>query len=432
MERNREITVSLFDIVFSIASIMNLVVPEIVIHSQRVAYISYAIAKEMGLSWDKIYDITLAGLLHDSGFLSIKDLSLVKNFDFELFFPNPHYHAFITYNLLKDFKYLKRPAEFLKYHHIIWDYGRGEEFKGEKVSIESHIIHLADKIDVLIRDDEHILNQVGRIVNIIKENSGKIFNPYVVSAFYNLIDKEYFWLDISSNYIPNIIIKKLYKVDKSLEINEFESLSEILARTIDFRSQFTSVHSRTVAKVSENMGKLLGFSEREQKFLKIAGLLHDIGKLSIPLEILEKKGTLNKNEWVILRSHPYNTHRVLENLRGLEIIRDWSSYHHERLDGNGYPFHIKNDEIPIGAQIISISDIFTALSEDRPYRKGISLKDILKIMENDAKSGGIDISLFKKFKDSIDHFYKEVKIIIQSSIEEYEDFKKSLIIHPPN
>lgn len=422
-ERDKVLAVSLFDIVFSLSSTMDLVSSEIASHSQRVAYISYSIAKELGYSWSKIYDIILAGMLHDFGLLSYRDLTLTKEFEFDLISQNPHSHSLITYYLLKDFPYLETPANFIKYHHLIWDNGRGEEFNGREVPIESHILHLADRIEVLIHKGEHILNQTGRIIKTIREKKGNMFVPYLVEAFYNLVDKEYFWLDITSNYIPNIIVKKALKEDKKLSIEEFERLSEVLARTIDFKSQFTSIHSRTVAKISEALGQYLSFPERDIKFLKISGLLHDIGKLAIPLEILEKEGTLNKNEWIILRSHPYNTHRILDNLKGLETIRDWSSYHHERIDGNGYPFHIKEDEIPLGAQIVSIADVFTALSEDRPYRKALNPKEVLFNMEDEVRNGGINSYLYYQLKEIIDKLNKIMKEVSSLSKEEYKNFK---------
>ncbi|MGB9857318.1 MAG: HD domain-containing phosphohydrolase [Dictyoglomaceae bacterium] len=424
-DRDRELALSLFDIVFSLSSTMDLVIPEIVSHSQRVAYISYSIAKELGFSQDKIYNIILAGMLHDFGLLSYKDITSAREFEFDFISKNPHSHSFITYYLLKDFSCLEVPANYIKYHHLIWDNGRGEEFNGEEVPIESHILHLADRIEVLIHKGEHILNQTGRIVKTIRENSGKMFIPYLVEAFYSLVDKEFFWLDLASNYIPNIIVKKVVKKeDKKLSIKEFEKLSEVLARTIDFKSQFTSIHSRTVARISEVLGQYLGFPEKDIKFLKISGLLHDIGKLAIPLEILEKEGTLNKNEWIILRSHPYNTYRILDNLKGLETIRDWSSYHHERLDGKGYPFHIKDDEIPLEAQIVTIADIFTALSEDRPYRKALNLKEVLDNMEDEVKKGSINSYLYYQLREIIDRLNKIIKETFAFSKEEYEKFKK--------
>ncbi|MEN2983883.1 MAG: HD domain-containing phosphohydrolase [Dictyoglomaceae bacterium] len=423
-EKDKEITLSLFDIIFSLSSTMDLVSPEIVTHSQRVAYISYSIAKELGYSWDKIYDLILAGMLHDFGLLSYKDILSTREFEFDFISKTPHSHSFLTYYLLKDFSYFERIAEYIKYHHLLWDNGKGEEFNGEKVPIESHILHLADRIEVLIRKGEHILNQTERIVKTIRENSGRIFVPYLVEAFYNLIDKEYFWLDLTSNYIPNIIVKKVQKEDKNLSLDDFERLSEILAKTIDFKSQFTSIHSRTVSIISESLGKYLGFSKEKIRLLKISGLLHDLGKLAIPLEILEKEGSLSRNEWIILRSHPYNTHRILDNLRGMETVRDWASYHHERLDGNGYPFHITKDEIPIEAQIVAIADIFTALSEDRPYRKALGMEDVMREMENEVNNGGVCINLYNQLK-SISKDLRDTIVKASSySKEEYEKFRE--------
>ena len=120
-------------------------------------------------------------------------------------------------------------------------------------------------------------------------------------------------------------------------------------------------------------------SERDCAKLKIAGYLHDLGKLAVPDTLLSKPDKLNTKEWQTIRAHPYHTQKILEPVKGLEDVTDWASNHHEYLNGNGYPFGNAAGKLSLGARIISVADIFTALAEDRPYRTGMNEEKIQKV-----------------------------------------------------
>ena len=136
--------------------------------------------------------------------------------------------------------------------------------------------------------------------------------------------------------------------------------------------------------------------------MKIAGYLHDLGKIVIPVSILEKAGPLDDNERMIMNSHTYFTYKILSSVKGLEDINNWASFHHEKLDGTGYPFHLKADQLDNMSRIMMIADIFTALREDRPYRKGLENIQAKNILAGMVKSGKIDKSivevLFSNYK----------------------------------
>ena len=104
---------------------------------------------------------------------------------------------------------------------------------------------------------------------------------------------------------------------------------------------FTFLHSSSVSIVAETIAKYINFSETECKILKVAGLIHDLGKLGIPTEIIEKPVRLTEDEITIIKKHPYLTYRAFEGIDALDTINLWASLHHEKLDGTGYPFHLK-------------------------------------------------------------------------------------------
>ena len=113
----------------------------------------------------------------------------------------------------------------------------------------------------------------------------------------------------------------------------------------------------------------MGFKGKKLKDLKVAALLHDIGKISIPREILNKPGKLTPEEFEIVKKHTILSDNIIKSFEELAHLRPFIKFHHEKIDGSGYPFGLKGEDIPIQSRIISIADIFEALTGDRPYRE---------------------------------------------------------------
>jgi len=127
--------------------------------------------------------------------------------------------------------------------------------------------------------------------------------------------------------------------------------------------------------------------------MKIAGYLHDLGKLAVPSEILEKPAKLTEDEFNIIKSHPFYTYRILETISDLDVINIWASFHHERLEAKGYPFHNKGEDLSLGSRIMAIADVFTAITEDRPYRKKMTSDEALQVLREMAENSTLDSNL---------------------------------------
>ena len=156
--------------------------------------------------------------------------------------------------------------------------------------------------------------------------------------------------------------------------------------------------------------------------MEIAGLLHDLGKLAVPNDILEKKGSLNGEEINFIRKHTYYTYTVLSRVGGLEHIAAWAAYHHERRDGNGYPFHVSDENFSKLARIMAVADIMTALTEDRPYRAGMTKKNAEKILLSMAENGGVDGSVVDLARAHFQRINKARVKAQRKAKEEYETF----------
>jgi HD-GYP domain-containing protein (c-di-GMP phosphodiesterase class II) len=190
---------------------------------------------------------------------------------------------------------------------------------------------------------------------------------------------------------------------------------------VDFKSHYTAFHSRGVAKTAEEIGKLLSLPQVDIDMLKIAGHFHDLGKLGISPSIIEKEGKLSEEEFALVKEHPYLTYIILNRLKGFEKIRDAAGFHHKRLDGSGYPFKLKGEEIPLHARIMAVADVFSALREKRPFRPVLELGEIIKIMEKEAEEGKLDLEIVSPLishQREIDAHFLDIQF---SSMHRYQE-----------
>jgi putative nucleotidyltransferase with HDIG domain len=147
-----------------------------------------------------------------------------------------------------------------------------------------------------------------------------------------------------------------------------------LSNALDAKDSYTGGHSSQVTKYAIPVAEYLGYNKKQLERLEYAGLLHDIGKIGIIENILNKNGRLTDDEFAIIKKHPVIGAEILQAVNFLEDIVPIVKYHHERWDGKGYPDGLKGEEIPLGARIISVSDTFDAMTSDRPYRDGLPAK----------------------------------------------------------
>ncbi len=159
-----------------------------------------------------------------------------------------------------------------------------------------------------------------------------------------------------------------------------------LATAIDAKHPYTRGHSERVVKYALIIARELNFSMEEKRKVQLAGLLHDIGKIGIPESILEKEGSLSKEDWIILKKHPIMGAEILSPIEELKEIIPIIRYHHERLDGTGYPDGLKGGEIPLISRILSVADAFDSITSPRLYRKQESDIVAMREIKNNEKS----------------------------------------------
>lgn len=413
-----KIRISLKEILMCITNAQNLVSPKLTNHNQQVAYLSFRIAEELNFTSEQKKDILLAGLVHDIGSLSAAErLELIETEPLTV-----NNHAFQGAKLLEGFKPLKKASKIIKYHHLPWDNGNNKIYNGEQVLLESHIIHLADRICTMLRTDSNIIGQLHTILSRVKEETGSLFEPNLVNSLDKLITYEYIWLDLVSIAPVSLLPESRTFSTLTLEMNDIVNLTHIFSKIIDFRSNFTASHSAGVAAVSEKLAQLVGFSSYECKMMLVAGYLHDLGKLAISKDILEKPAKLDDYEFSQIRSHTYYTYIVLAKIEQFQTINAWASYHHERLDGRGYPFHIKGDNLSFGSRIMAVADVFTAITEDRPYRAGMKEEQAKKVLNGMVDGNALDEKVVKILVENFTEINALREQAQQQAREDYSDF----------
>jgi len=209
------------------------------------------------------------------------------------------------------------------------------------------------------------------------------------------------WLPLAENALQEILLRSLLKARMLGEVGhhcssvgalpadagiaeQFMNFVSALASSIDAKDPYTHGHSRRVTLYSLAIAEAMELGPDETEDLELAGYLHDIGKIGLPQDILQKPCALTEKEFSIVRKHPRNGVRILENLKNLRRVSELILHHHERLDGTGYPGGLAGEDIPLGARILAVADAFDAITSDRPYRRGASVEQALEEIERNS------------------------------------------------
>ena len=367
-------------------------------HSKRCAYMVLRIAQEMGMHHDESFDLCSLALMHDNGitqaFLkqnilnegSDKNLSLLENLK---------EHCSIGEDNVKSFPFLTRPKNVILYHHEYLDgsglYGK----KGDEIPLMSQIISLVDDLDINFELLHTTLKNVDEINNFVITRSGKLFHEDIKEAFLRLSTQITFWRDLRDENIISALQDYLPDISVYIEPTELLAITAIFSLIIDAKSEFTAIHSLDLMDKAETISHHYKWDKAKSIKFQMAANLHDLGKLAMPLSILEKTQALSEEEFNTIKEHAYITHAILGNIEGFEEIHEWAASHHERLDGSGYPFGLTAKDLSFESKILASLDVYQALTENRPQRKALSHAQAMHIMHAQVFKGLLDVGIVK-------------------------------------
>jgi HD-GYP domain-containing protein (c-di-GMP phosphodiesterase class II) len=368
-------SVNLSNLLLSLSDALDLASPELSQHQMRTAFIAWQISKAANLSPGLTEQLFIAALLHDVGTLTQEDkLSLHRNE-----FDNVEPHCVLGEAFINHVLMFEPSAKIVRLHHKPWQ--NYEQTSADSLIFASQALYLADSVERLHDRSRYILHQEQDIISTICGWSSTLIHPEVVDIFRSVAAREDFWFDLVSPRLYSLLLHEGPCRGTELPISDLMPISEMFRNLIDFRSPFTATHSSGVAATASSIAHSLGLTETEIELVEVAGNLHDLGKMAVPNSLLNKPDKLTTEEFAIIRQHPYFTYSVLSTIGGMRQIAECAAFHHEKLDGSGYPFHIDASKLNTGARIIAVADIFTAMAENRPYRNAMGKSDIISVLK---------------------------------------------------
>ena len=403
------LNVSLSDLVNSISEALDTMAPSFHFHQKRTCVIACKLAKELGISDADYTNLYYASLLHDVGAVGLKERIDLLGFEEH----DANLHAIMGAALLRNSSLFSSLVPIVEFHHTPWLNGGNQN---NQIPDLAHLIHLSDRIEVQCHTP-NILAIAKDIKKHIQEKSGEVFKPEYVKAFLKLSQIDAFWFDLEDGNIDDVLKSLSPKQSTDLNFEDLLGVTKFISLLIDSRSHFTAKHSSGIEKCAEIIAKLMGLDQRNIAAIKIAAYLHDLGKLSIPNELLEKPSKLTEEEYALMKGHVYKTFQILSKINGLKEIAQIASSHHEKLNGNGYPFSKTATELSMPQRILAFADIFTALTEVRPYKDALTHDQIREILRKEVASGGLDAEIFKITMDNIDLVTEKV-IAAQNEAEQ--------------
>ena len=410
----RQLSVNLNNLLLALSEVTDLANPLIAQHQHRTAFIALEVAKNANLEPGIIENIFAAALLHDIGAVTVEEKIAFHNFEDV----DENIHTIRGELLLEQIPWLRKISKIVRNHHRNWS--DWEESIENPLVFSSQIVLLSDYVERLIDRNKYILHQSNDIVEAIKKLEDTVLNKKIVSCFVEISKREGFWLDLTSPRVASLLLNNAPFENIQIGLEDISLISNLYGDLIDFKSRFTATHTSGVSECAVKLSELFGLAEIDVKSMRIAGNFHDIGKLVIPNSILEKRGKLTVDEYAIIRCHTYYTFNTLNSIGGLQQIAEWAAYHHEKLDGSGYPFHLTSDEIGTGSRIMTVADIFTAISEDRPYRKGMDKNAIYKVFKTQTDGKLVDKRIVEVLFDNYETIKLQVKMKQAKALGFYE------------
>lgn len=331
-------------------------------HHRRTAIIAFQLGNIYGLEKRQMDDLILAASLHDIGALNVTERDQLMHVDVT----NPRPHEKKGALMLSGFQPFMHIGRIINRHHVHFIEVENGEINASDVPVECYFLHLADRIDILLHhyNDDH-----ESVVSHLLPHFGTTFAPFLQETFMTAAEDFAFWHNIQFVSFQDLLLRTLDDTHYNLDHEGLEALAKLFGQIIDFRSPWTTKHSETVSRLAFRLGELMGFSEDSCFDLKIAGYIHDIGKIGVPTELLNMPHSLTPSDFAHVKNHVVYSTLILSPIKEFGNIINLVSQHHEKRDRTGYPMKPQEINFTLQNDVLAFADIFSALSEDRPYRK---------------------------------------------------------------
>ena len=367
-------------------------------HGRRIAVLCAAMGRHLGMNEDELSDLVTCALLHDNAlteyFLLLKD-----NAEWDV--SRLGAHCKIGQRNAEILPFKGTIGGYILYHHERAD-GRGPFNMTEGYYPQAaELIAAADMIDV---ESPLYCVPPEELPALRKRIDGDIhrrFTGKAGNALLAVLD-EAMLASLRNEKVAQTACGAVPVWTIDAEDPALVPIAEFIAHIIDYKSAFTKVHTRQIANRAWIMARHYGYDPAQKNQLYLAAALHDLGKLAIPSEVLEKPGRLDDAEFEIIKTHINHTRELLSGAAGLGDIVEWAANHHEKLDGRGYPLGKTGAELDFNSRLMACIDIYQAVSEERPYHPRRSHAETMPILYELADRGGIDPIIVKDMDTVMD------------------------------
>ena len=360
-------------------------------HGKRTAYLASQLGRALGQADQPLLYLGCAAVLHDNALTEYIRAEQTGALTGGIL-ANLGAHCLMGEHNVQQLPFYREIRSAVLFHHEQADGGGPFHKTTDETCLFARLIHFSDALDAVFHLDSVSAAQYETICTYVKEHTGTLFDPQITQAFFRVFDLPHMQKMAGQNIEP-LLRESLPVVFVDYSAQALSGLADIFARIIDYKSASTTAHSLGMAEKSEQIGRFYGWDSDLCAKYRLAGALHDVGKLAIPSFILEKPGKLTAEEYETIQRHVRITGEILGSVHGLEDVASWAANHHEKLDGTGYPFGKTADQLGTKERIMACLDIYQVLTEARPYKPGMPHEDAMKLLRSMSKAGQLDAVL---------------------------------------
>ena len=368
-------------------------------HSMRVAALCANMGKQLGFDGDAISGIATCAMFHDNA-LTEYHLSLKEDAETAR---NMRLHCEKGQSNVSWLPFKKSIDGFILYHHECGA-GKGPFKKRDgEFPFEAALIAAADAVDVTHRMQTITPDKLPELRDTISEHADLYSTNAAIEVLLGILNE-----DVLESLRDENIARTLDSALPRWEVDVSDPgvirASRFVSHVIDYKSHFTQKHTSQIANRAWIMAESYGYDIEEKTALFLAASLHDIGKIGTPIEILEKPGKLDAEEFKIIKEHVKNTRVFLSEIPDFETITNWAGDHHEKLDGSGYSLGKPAGDLDFNARLMACIDIYQAVSEPRPYHDARPHEDTISILYDMASKGFIDEKIVKDVDEVMEKY----------------------------
>lgn len=361
-------------------------------HGSRVGYLVAKMLQAKGFNDRKVLDGYMIGLLHDVGAYKTEEIDKLIQFETR----NVVEHTVYGYLILDLSEILRENTDAILYHHTPWNKLKNLDVSEKQLA---NLIFLADRVEIYIRSrGQRISEELLRKYDNFSEDNIALFLK---------ADEEF---EIQKRLLDGSFIndteKYLYRAQLTEE--ELKKWIRMLALLIDFRSESTVTHTITMVSASVAIAKKMGLEKQQLDEIYTGAYIHDLGKIAIPLEILEKPGRLTPDEMEVMKTHILLTGTIIRG-HVSDAVYKIAMRHHEKINGSGYPYGITEEDMSLAEKIVGIADIYSALAGRRSYKEGFEKERIISILEQMAENQQIDKEVVQVLVENYDEISEYIE-----------------------